>query len=168
MAVTIEKAEVSDAKAILEFTKICGAETDNLSFGSDGIPVSLEQEENFIASSLDSNSAVFFVAKEGEEIVGTANYSVFSKERMAHRGEFGMSVKKSYWNKGIGTALLERILDFAKNTAKSEIVSLEVRSDNKPAIHLYSKFGFQKIGTFKGYFKVDGKFIDFDIMQLFL
>lgn len=64
--------------------------------------------------------------------------------------------------------LMEHILDFAKNVAKSEIVSLEVRSDNEAAIHLYRKFGFEKIGTFKGYFKIADELIDFDIMELFL
>lgn len=80
----------------------------------------------------------------------------------------GISVLKEYWNCGIGTRLLNSILDFAKNTAKSEIVSLEVRSDNIAAIHLYEKFGFKKIGTFKGFFKINGELIDYDIMELFL
>ena len=64
--------------------------------------------------------------------------------------------------------LLEQILDFAKNVAKSEIVSLEVRSDNKSAIRLYEKFGFEKIGTFKGYYKINGYLVDFDIFELLL
>lgn len=47
-----------------------------------------------------------------------------------------------------------------------KILSLEVRSDNKSAIHLYENLGFQKIGTFKGFMEVDGLLIDFDIMEL--
>lgn len=87
---------------------------------------------------------------------------------MAHRGELEITVKKSHWNQGIGSKLLERIISFAREEANSEIISLEVRSDNKAAIHLYQKFGFKKIGTFKGYFKINGEMIDFDLMQLFL
>ena len=168
MEIIIEKAKAADAEAILEFCRKCGSETDNLSFGAEGIPVSIEKEAAFLASVEDSDAAVFYVAKAGTEIVGTASYSAFTKERMAHRGECGISVRKPFWNRGIGTDLLKKILDFAKNTAGSEIVSLEVRSDNKAAIHLYEKFGFQKIGTFRGYFKIAGVPVDFDIMELFL
>ncbi len=48
--------------------------------------------------------------------------------------------------------MMERILDFAKNVAGTEIISPEVRSDNEKAIALYRHFGFEKIGTFQGYF----------------
>lgn len=168
MAIIIERAKATDAEAILNFSKICGSETDNLSFGESGIPISAEQEASHIGSIERSDTDIFLVARDGGEIVGTGNYSSFSKKRMRHRGEFGISVKKSYWNQGVGTMLMEHILDFAKNVARSEIVSLEVRSDNEAAIHLYRKFGFEKIGTFKGYFKIGEELIDFDIMELFL
>ena len=87
---------------------------------------------------------------------------------MAHRGEIGICVAKAHWDRGIGTALMERLLDYAKRVAKSEIVSLEVRCDNAAAVHLYEKFGFETVGTFKGYFKIGGKPVDFYIMELFL
>ena len=167
-AITIEKAKAQDAEAILEFTKICGSETDNLSFGENGIPVSADEEASYLASVENSDKDIFLVARDGNEIVGTCSYSAFPKKRMAHRGEFGISVRKSYWNQGVGTMLMEHILDFAKNTAKSQIVSLEVRSDNEAAIHLYRKFGFEKIGTFRGFFKIEDELIDCDIMELFL
>ena len=64
--------------------------------------------------------------------------------------------------------LLGEILSFAKDVARSQIVSLEVRSDNIAAIKLYEKFGFEKIGRFRGFFKINGEFIDFDIMQKFI
>lgn len=164
----IEKATAKDAEAILDFCRQCGAETDNLSFGAEGIPVSVEEEAAFLESTENSAASLFVVARTGTEIIGTANYAAYSKKRMSHRGEFGISVRKKYWNSGIGTELLKTILHFAKDIAKSEIVSLEVRSDNTAAIHLYEKFGFGRIGTFKGYFKIDGKFVDYDIMELFL
>ena len=50
---------------------------------------------------------------------------------------------------------METIIDFAKNTAKIEIISLEVRSDNKRAIALYKKFGFETVGTFCGFMKIN-------------
>ena len=168
MEFIIEKAKADDAKAILDFTRKCGSETDNLSFGSEGIPISSEEEATFLKSVENSDTGIFLVARKETEIIATANYTVYAKKRMSHRGELGISVLKKYWNCGIGTRLLNSILDFAKNTAKSEIVSLEVRSDNIAAIHIYEKFGFKKIGTFKGFFKINGELIDYDILELCL
>ena len=166
MAILIERAKAADAEAVLHFTKRCGSETDNLSFGEEGIPISVEKEASWLGSIENADTACFLVARDGEEIVGTGSYAAFPKKRMAHRGELGLTVRQSHWNQGIGTMLLERLLAFAKHIAKSEIVSLEVRSDNAAAIHLYQKFGFEKIGTFRGYFKMNGAWIDFDIMEL--
>ena len=60
---------------------------------------------------------------------------------------------------------MERILAFAKGTGVEQ-VNLEVRSDNKRAIALYEKFGFCKLCTFPGFFKINGEMIDFDLMNL--
>ncbi len=166
MNIIIEEAHSSDANEILEFTKLIGGESDNLTFGKEGVSYSLEDEINYINSMLDSNSNIFLVARNNNKIVGTANYNTFASMRMNHRGELSVSVLKEYWNNGIGSMLIRELLQFAKQSAKAQIVSLEVRSDNLSAIHLYRKFGFEKIGTFKGYFKIDGKLVDFDIMQL--
>ena len=168
MEFTIEQAKASDAEEILAFTGKCGAESDNLSFGAEGIPLSVEEEAAFLKSMENSDAGIFLIVRDGDEIIGTGSYSVFAKKRMSHRGEFGITVSKNYWNRGVGTKLLERILDFAKHQAKSEIVSLEVRSDNQAAIHLYEKYGFEKIGTFKGYFKINGELADCDLMEKFL
>ena len=162
----IETATPNDAEAILTLTKVCGAETDNLSYGEEGLSISVEQEKVYLQSVLKSDKDIFYVAKIGQSIVGTANYFTFSKKRMAHRGELGLCVRKSAWGKGIGRALTEKILDFAKNQAQADIISLEVRSDNIRAIKLYQNLGFKKIGTFEGYFKIDDQLINFDIMEL--
>lgn len=61
---------------------------------------------------------------------------------------------------------MEWIIDFVKNTIGTEIISLEVRSDNERAIALYKKFGFKKIGTFDGFMKINGMDVSCDIMRL--
>ena len=47
-----------------------------------------------------------------------------------------------------------------------EQLNLEVRSDNIRAIRLYEKYGFRKLCVFPGFFKIDGQYIDFDLMNL--
>ncbi len=163
--IRIVPARPEDAAAILNYSKLVGAETENLTFGEGGIPLTVEQEQEFLASTAASQTDRLWIAKMGDEIVGLANYGVIPRKRMAHRGQLGISVRKPFWGKGIGSRLMQTILNFAAVVARSEIVSLEVRSDNDRAIALYRKFGFEKIGTFKGYFKIDGKLVDFDIME---
>lgn len=166
MEFQITKAAPEDAEALLEYLKCIGGETDNLSFGSEGFPISPEAERSYIASLCDSDTSVMYVAKCGGEIVGNASFTAMTRTRLKHRGEIAVSVKKAAWGCGIGTRLIEALLRFAKSTAHTEIVSLEVRSDNTRAIRLYRKFGFEKIGTFPGFFKINGMPIDFDLMYL--
>lgn len=165
--VKIRKAISSDAEKILSYCKLIGSETDNLTFGKEGVPITVEKEKEYLEGFYSSTRQLYLVAiDDDEEIVGTAVFSTFTKQRLSHRGEISISVRKSMWGKHIGTRFLEEILDFAKNTAKVEIISLEVRSDNERAIALYEKFGFKKIGTFDGFMKIKGTDVSCDIMRL--
>lgn len=165
-SVQILKAVPEDAEEMLRAMKQLGGETENLTFGADGLSVSIEEEAKYIEKVNRSMSSAMFVAKKNGRIVGIASFMGMHGERMKHRGEFAVSVLKDQWGQGIGSMLLETALDFAKNSAGAEIVSLEVRSDNVRAIRLYKKYGFQKHGCFPGFFKIDGEYVDFDLMSL--
>lgn len=168
MEIIIREGLKEDAETIIEITKVVGGETDNLTFGEEGVPISVEEEKAFLVSMADSNKDIFLVALVDDELVGTAIYTTFPRKRMSHRGEVSVSLRKSAWGMGIGSRLMEKLLDFARDTAKVEIVSLEVRSDNVRAINLYRKFGFEKVGCFKGAFKIKGELFDVDTMEKFL
>ena len=167
MNYTIEKARSSDAASILEYLKQVGSETDNLTFGAEGLPLSVEDEEKFIASYENSDRNVMYLAKSGGRIVGDVSFTSSPRERLRHRGELAISVIKEAWGKGIGNALMLKIIDFAKDTAGVDIIQLEVRSDNERAIKLYEKHGFKKIGMFHGFLKINGELVDFDLMNLY-
>ena len=84
---------------------------------------------------------------------------------MSHRAELGLTVVKAEWNSGIGSELMQKLIDYARENAL-ELIYLEVRGDNSRAIHLYKKFGFKKVGTLPAYFKIGEEYIDFDSMVL--
>lgn len=164
MSVVIEKARPCDAAEILEYMKQVGGETENLTFGNEGLPFSEEEERSYLKSLENSRDGVLLVAKDNGKIVGDAGLRR-EVRRMGHRGDLGISVVRDYWNKGIGSMLLSEIIGFAKQNG-FDIIDLQVRCDNLPAIHLYEKFGFEKIGTHPAFFKMNGKEIPFDFMFL--
>ena len=164
MNIKIEKASPLDAKEILTYLKQVGGETDNLTFGAEGLSLSVEAETEYIADMENSVDNIMLVAKEGGKIIGIASLNRLPR-RMSHRGDFGISVAKQYWNRGIGGNLMTEIIKFAKLN-KFEVIDLQVRSDNESAIHLYKKFGFKKIGNHPAFHKVNGRNIPYDFMSL--
>ena len=59
--IIIKEASPEDALARIEYSKKIGSETDNLSFGAEGFPISVEGEEEYIRSVLkDERSCSFF------------------------------------------------------------------------------------------------------------
>ena len=164
--VEIRRATAADAEKILEYCKIAGGETDNLTFGAEGVSITVEQERDYLENVLHSTNQLYLIAVQDGDVVGTGILSGFGKPRLAHRGELSLSVKQALWGNYIGSRFLEKIIRFARETAGMEILSLEVRSDNHRAIGLYKKFGFETIGTFKGFMKINGAYVDSDIMCL--
>lgn len=49
-----------------------------------------------------------------------------------------------------GSKLLEKLIKYAKKT--SSLITLEVNENNTIAIHLYEKYGFEKVGHRKKYY----------------
>lgn len=164
MGFIIERATCEDAAEILQYLKQIGAETDNLTFGAEGLPFTTESEAAYISQIENSCDDIMLIAKEDGKIVGNASLSRLPR-RMKHRGDFSVSVLREYWNKGIGSLLLLKVINFAKENS-FEVIDLQVRSDNLLAIHLYEKFGFKKIGTHPAFLKIDNEEISFDYMCL--
>lgn len=160
----IERARPEEAAALLDYLKIIGGETDNLSFGAEGVPLSIEEEQAYLRAQCDSADNAQYFAKVNGEIIGAASLNRRSN-RMSHRGVFGISLKKAWWGCGAASALMEAILAFAKANGFEQL-NLEVRSSNARAIHLYEKYGFRKLCTFPRFFKINGEYIDFDLMNL--
>ena len=163
MDIVIKEAKPEDADKLIQYTKLVGAQTDNLSFGKEGAGDTPEVEEFIRRINSDPKSVMYFAWKN-DDIVGCANISGM-KRRMSHRANFAISVAKSEWGSGIGSALLEKCISFAKDNG-IEIINLDTRSDNIRAISLYKKFGFLKIGRMPAFSKINGEYIDADLMYL--
>ena len=131
----IRLATPENAEELLEYLRIVGGESDNLSFGAYGLPFSTEEEYEFLQSMQENSRNVMYLAWIDGKIVGDGSLSVYPR-RMNHRAELGISVVREEWNKGIGSSLMEKLIAFAGNHG-IELIDLQVRSDNAAAIHLY-------------------------------
>ena len=160
----IERARPEDAAALLDYLKIVGGETENLSFGAEGVLLSVEEEQGYLRAQCGSADNAQFLAKVDDEIIGTASLNR-KPNRMHHRGVFGISLKKAWWGCGAASALTEAVLAFARENGFEQL-NLEVRSSNARAIRLYEKYGFRKLCTFPHFFKIHGEYVDFDLMNL--
>ena len=100
-----------------------------------------------LKSELENNNSKYIVAKENDEVIGFAGIIVTPIDVEITN----IVTKKSKRKKGIGKALLEKIIEIAKQT-EMEKISLEVNEENKVAIHLYENSGFEKIGIRKKYY----------------
>ena len=54
---------------------------------------------------------------------------------------------------GMGAAILEHLIEVAKARPDCEQLSLEARVSNIPAISLYERYGFLKMGLRRGFYK---------------
>ena len=63
-----------------------------------------------------------------------------------------VAVAKSAQNRGIGSALMQAILDKGLEESVTRFI-LEVRVSNTPAIALYKKFGFTEIGIRRDFYE---------------
>ena len=100
------------------------------------------------------------VAVVDERVVGMLGLHVPQAPRRSHTASFGMAVHDDFQGQGIGSALMQAMLDLADNWLGLERLELFVYTDNQVAIHLYEKFGFQIEGTARGYALRAGQYVD--------
>ena len=108
---TIRPAHSEDAAAILAYLRQIGAESDNLTFGPEGLPITEEQERQYLRQVENDPDALMLVAQEADEIVALCGLSRPRRPRMSHRAQIDASVRKSHWNHGIATRMLAELLE---------------------------------------------------------
>ena len=164
MGIIYREAMSCDAEGLLAHLKCVGNETDNLSFDGNTFVISREKEARFIEKFKNSKTDVMFVAVDGDKVVGNAIVERNKVLRYNHRAEISITVMKEYWGRGIGSRLMQMMVDFAEKTG-IEILYLEARADNVRAISLYEKYGFRHVGTYENFFKINGLYYDAVLMN---
>ena len=89
-----------------------------------------------------------FVATINKKIIGYLIAKISSPESHI----LNLTTDVNYRNIGIASQFLEMVI-LKCRLVKSNIIFLETRLSNSPAISLYIKFGFKEIGVRKNYYK---------------
>ena len=103
------------------------------------------------------------VTPEGR-VVGEAGLSGCPRPRLKHVGSLGMMVHPEFWGQGVGSALMEAMMDVADNYLMLVRVELEVFTDNQRAIRLYERFGFETEGVRRMAAVRQGRYADLQVM----
>ena len=93
-------------------------------------------------------------------MIGHAGLHGNENPRRAHVWYLGMSVHEDWHARGVGTRLMEALIDLADNWLGALRIELTVYCDNEPALKLYRKFGFEIEGTHRAFALRDGQYID--------
>ena len=103
---------------------------------------------NSISTELDNRLSLWYVAMDGDTLAGY----VGSQTVLGSADMMNLAVHPDYRRQGIGMGLICALVDgLVQKGAKCLL--LEVRESNQPAIDLYEKMGFYKVGRRPGYYR---------------
>lgn len=153
----ISDATPDDAEEVIAFVNAISTESENITFGPGEFDITIQQERVHFQKIANTDNAIFIVGKIGNEVVSICDFTGGKRPRIKHTGELGLSVRKKYWRKGIGAAMMQYLIEWADNNGIRKL-NLRVREDNLGAITLYEKMGFLHEGRITREFYIRGSF----------
>lgn len=159
MNYTIRPAGPEDAAGITALRRMPGVFEQAASLPSDR---SRRMEE--LLRQPGQNRHFLVAVSPDNTVLGLVMLTVESNPRRRHSGGLGIMVRTDCQGQGIGTALLEAVLDLADNWLMLRRVELEVYADNQRAVRLYEKFGFEAEGRKREAAVKNGAYVDLLVM----
>ncbi|NOT74226.1 MAG: GNAT family N-acetyltransferase [Cyclobacteriaceae bacterium] len=163
----VRKPIEQDAAGIISYSKVLFKSTDQVLTTVEEYTITIENEKIWIKTLNDNPRSHVLVAELDNQIVGLLFFMPNTKIKNAHTGEFGVSVHPDFQGIGIGRALIQALLDWAKGNESIEKVYLNVFATNEHAIKLYKDLGFVEEGRHvKAIKQVTGEYLD--IVQMYV
>ena len=106
---------------------------------------------NVFKEELKNENSYYIIAKLEDNIVGFGG--IWKAVDDVHITN--IVVKKNFRKLGIGNVILEHLIKIGRNIKNMKSITLEVNDKNLPAINLYLKSGFKKVGLRKNYYGLD-------------
>jgi len=161
----IREAEPSDAAELVTFLNRVSVETDFTSLDGDGILLTSEEMAIFLNKQASWDNQITLLAFLNDKIAGIVNITADQRKRVRHIGDLFIVIGKKYWNNGLGSLLLEEVVEWAQASDILRRLQLTVQTRNQAAVHLYQKHGFVIEGRQeRGAYIEEGDFIDVYLM----
>lgn len=108
------------------------------------------------------------VAEAQGEVVGFATLSEFrEKPGYSRTAETSVYVRRGSRGTGVGTAVMQAIIDGARRLGVHTLVA-GIVPPNPPSVALHEKLGFRRVGTFREVGRKFGRWQDVEFFQLML
>ena len=105
------------------------------------------------------------VAVEGDAVVGTATMGPNRPGRGSHLATASFMVDPATRSRGVGRALGNDMLDWARAKGFRGVQFNAVVETNEAAVHLWQSLGFEIVGTVPGAFHhADGRYVGLHVM----
>jgi ribosomal protein S18 acetylase RimI-like enzyme len=157
----IRKLTENDATSLWKL-RLYALETDPISFGES--PEELQKttvEEYRSRLRLGATANFVFGAFEGETMVAMTGFYREAAVKRRHKGWiWGVFVSPSARGKGLGRALLAKVIETAKVLPGIRCLLLTVSTTQQAAIKLYEDLGFRSFGTEPQALMVGERFVD--------
>jgi RimJ/RimL family protein N-acetyltransferase len=160
----IRRAVPSDAEAIAALARSVSAEPEGwlLTLGAWR---STADERRYIRLLRRSLDAAVYVAECPEGLVGRLSLSRDTHPSSHHVADLGLMVAASHRRRGIGRALLQAAVEWAREAGVTKL-ELHVFPHNEAAIRLYESFGFEREGYRKHHYRRGDGYVDAVLMAL--
>lgn len=165
--ITLRPVTLKDADGLWALDRLLAVVGHGVVRTPEEVPRNPEETELSIRKWLTRDLGIFVVAELDGQVVGQARVSVPPLARLAHNGTFEVSVHPDFQGIGIGRALTEACLAWAREAGLIQ-VSLSVIASNTCARTLYEHCGFQCEGGRHLYIRhPDGSFED-DVLMVWV
>ena len=162
MSVVIRPARPEDAAALAALGRTVGREEGAWLLTSNGWR-SVADERRYLKTVRRYEHAAVFVAECDDGIVGRLSIGRDTHPASAHVADLGLMVAKSHRRRGIGRALLDAAVAWARGAGVRKL-ELHVFPHNEGAIELYERYGFVREGYRKAHYRRDSGFVDAVLM----
>lgn len=158
----IRHAEPRDAHALVQLATDVGSEPEGWLITTSNWR-SAADERRYLRSIRRYPHAAVFVAETDDRIVARLSIGRDPHPASAHVADLGLMVAQAHRRRGIGWALLETAVDWARQ-AGVEKIELHVFPYNTAAIAMYERFGFVREGHRKRHYRRPDGFVDAILM----
>ena len=138
----IREAEIEDAAVLISLLNQIGQESEFTSLDPAGILMDESDMQAFIVKQAQSDNEITLLAFLNDELAGVINITADQRPRVRHIGDIFLAIKKSFWGQGLGSVLLDEVIEWAKSSRVIRRLQLTVQKRNLAAVHLYQKMGF--------------------------